>query len=185
MTCILGVVKCAGALNCSFFLVDVIGLKRSLGIGITFLTVSMAYVAIFLNIVGTPDPSSFTPSQVSSSISAIVMIYLCSFEWALGWNGIQYLINAEIYSLHIHCITHHDASFCQTIRCEPGSASDATAIVPRRNGFGRRILVLCCRVGRQCALGLVIHSRNVGAQFRIHGSFVYAALVSDWQIWTE
>ena len=104
MTCILGVVKCAGALVCAFCLVDVIGRKRSLGIGITFLTVSMAYVAIFLNIVGTLDPSSFTPSQKSSSISAIVMIYLCGFEWTLGWNGIQYLINAEIYPLHIRAM---------------------------------------------------------------------------------
>jgi hypothetical protein len=70
VTCFLGVVKCVEALVCAFFLVDVIGRKRSLGIGITFLTVSMAYVAIFLNIVSTPDPSSFTPSQKSSSIGA-------------------------------------------------------------------------------------------------------------------
>lgn len=104
-TCILGVVKFVGALVCAFFLVDVIGRKRSLGIGITIQTVSMAYIAIFLSIVGTPDPSSFTPSQKSASIGAIVMIYLCSFGWALGWNGIQYLINAEIYPLRIRAIS--------------------------------------------------------------------------------
>ncbi|RAO72788.1 uncharacterized protein BHQ10_008800 [Talaromyces amestolkiae] len=103
-TCILGVVKLLGALLCAFFLVDIIGRKRSLGIGITIQTISMTYIAIFLSIVGTPNPSSFTPSQKSASIGAIFMIYLCSFGWALGWNGIQYLINAEIYPLRIRAI---------------------------------------------------------------------------------
>lgn len=27
------------------------------------------------------------------------MIYLSSFGWAMGWNGIQYLLNAEIYRI--------------------------------------------------------------------------------------
>ncbi|KAH8690325.1 putative quinate permease [Talaromyces proteolyticus] len=100
-TCILGVVKFVGALLCAFYLVDVIGRKRSLGIGIAIQTISMVYIAIFLSIVGTPNPDSFTKSQKSASIGAIFMIYLCSFGWAMGWNGIQYLINAEIYPLRI------------------------------------------------------------------------------------
>lgn len=104
-TCILGIVKLLGALLCAFFLVDIIGRKRSLGIGITIQTISMTYIAIFLSIVGTPNPSSFTPSEKSASIVAIFMIYLCSFGWALGWNGIQYLINAEIYPLRIRAIS--------------------------------------------------------------------------------
>ncbi|KAK9318918.1 general substrate transporter [Lipomyces orientalis] len=100
-TCILGVVKFVGALICAFFLVDVIGRKRSLGIGIVIQAIAQGYVAIFLSIVGTPDPNSFSRSEKSASIGAIAMIYLCSFGWALGWNGIQYLINAEIYPLRI------------------------------------------------------------------------------------
>jgi hypothetical protein len=100
-TCILGVVKFVGAIICAFFLVDVIGRKRSLSIGIAIQTLAMLYITIFLTIVGTPDPDSFTSRQKSSSIGAIVMIYLCSFGWALGWNGIQYLLNAEIYPLRI------------------------------------------------------------------------------------
>ncbi|KAL6251367.1 hypothetical protein RBB50_001576 [Rhinocladiella similis] len=100
-TCILGIVKLVGALICAFYLVDVIGRKRSLTIGISIQLVSMLYITIFLSIVGTPDPTTFTSSQKSASTGAIVMIYLSSFGWALGWNGIQYLLNAEIYPLRI------------------------------------------------------------------------------------
>lgn len=100
-TCILGIVKFVGAVICAFYLVDVIGRKRSLTIGITIQTTAMLYITIFLSITGTPDPDTFTSSQKSASVGAIVMIYLCSFGWALGWNGIQYLLNAEIYPLRI------------------------------------------------------------------------------------
>lgn len=104
-TCIFGVVKFLGALVCAFFLVDVIGRKRSLTIGIALQTISMGYIAIFLTVVGTPDPNSFTASQKSASIGAIVMIYVSGFAWALGWNGIQYLLNAEIYPLRIRAMS--------------------------------------------------------------------------------
>lgn len=103
-SCILGVVKLVGALICAFYLVDVIGRKRSLVIGISIQATAMAYLAIYLSIVGTPEPDSFTASQKSASIGAIAMIYIASFGWALGWNGIQYLLNAEIYPLRIRAI---------------------------------------------------------------------------------
>lgn len=104
-TCILGVVKLVGALICAFFLVDVVGRKRSLTIGITIQSISMAYIAIFLTVVGTPDPKSFSRSEKSASIGAIAMIYISSFGWALGWNGIQYLLNAELYPLRIRAVS--------------------------------------------------------------------------------
>lgn len=104
-TAILGVVKLVGAVICAFFLVDVIGRKRSLTIGITIQSTAMMYIAIFLTVIGTPNPKSFSPSTKSASIGAIVMIYIASFGWALGWNGIQYLLNAEIYPLRIRAMS--------------------------------------------------------------------------------
>jgi len=67
----------------------------------------MIYIAAFLTAV--PDLEEdgfvFTPSQKHASVGAIVMIYLSGFGWAMGWNSIQYLINAEIYPLRIRAVS--------------------------------------------------------------------------------
>lgn len=83
-SCILGAVKLVGALICAYYLVDVIGRKRSLVIGISIQATAMMYLAIYLSIVATPEPDSFSASQKSASIGAIAMIYIASFGWALG-----------------------------------------------------------------------------------------------------
>ena len=105
-TAIFGVVKFVAAIVCAFFLVDVIGRKRSLGIGIVLQTVSMAYIAAFLSAVPQlAEGESFTSSQQHAATGAIVMIYISGFGWAMGWNSIQYLLNAEIYPLRIRAIS--------------------------------------------------------------------------------
>lgn len=78
-SCILGVVKLVGALICAFFLVDILGRKRSLIIGICIQAAAMTYIAIYLSIVGTPDPEGLSTSQKSASVGAIAMIYIASF----------------------------------------------------------------------------------------------------------
>ena len=108
-TAIFGVVKFVAAILCALFLVDVIGRKRALSIGIGLQALSMLYIAIFLTIVPQLDSAGnktqFTPSQKQASTGAIVMIYISGFGWAMGWNSIQYLINAEIYPLRIRAIS--------------------------------------------------------------------------------
>lgn len=107
-TAIFGVVKFVASILCAFFLVDVIGRKRSLIIGITLQAVSMGYIACFLTAVpqlGDDESYVFTPSQKHASTGAIIMIYLSGFGWAMGWNSMQYLLNAEIYPLRIRAIS--------------------------------------------------------------------------------
>jgi hypothetical protein len=105
-TAIFGVVKFTAAILCALFLVDVIGRKRSLGIGITLQMVSMAYIAAFLTAVPKlEEGESFTSSQQHAATGAIVMIYISGFGWAMGWNSIQYLLNSEIYPLRIRAIS--------------------------------------------------------------------------------
>ncbi|KEF52357.1 uncharacterized protein A1O9_11598 [Exophiala aquamarina CBS 119918] len=105
-TAIFGVVKFVAAIMCALFLVDVIGRKRSLSIGIGLQALSMCYVAAFLTAVPNIDADTvFTPSQKHASTGAIVMIYLSGFGWAMGWNSIQYLLNSEIYPLRIRAIS--------------------------------------------------------------------------------
>lgn len=105
-TAIFGVVKFVAAIMCALFLVDVIGRKRSLGIGIGLQALSMCYVAAFLTAVPQlQEGQEFTRSQKHASTGAIVMIYLSGFGWAMGWNSMQYLLNAEIYPLRIRAIS--------------------------------------------------------------------------------
>lgn len=108
-TAIFGVVKFVAAIFCALFLVDIIGRKRSLSIGIGLQMISMMYIAIFLSIVPQMDAGEpqrqFTQSQKKASTGAIVMIYFSGFGWAMGWNSIQYLLNSEIYPLRIRAIS--------------------------------------------------------------------------------
>ncbi|KAI5200116.1 putative quinate permease [Aureobasidium subglaciale] len=106
-TAIFGVVKFVAAIACALFLVDWIGRKRSLSIGIACQAISMAYVAAFLTAVpGIEDKGfEFSKSQKAASTVALVMIYLSGFGWAMGWNSMQYLLNAEIYPLRIRAIS--------------------------------------------------------------------------------
>lgn len=105
-TAIFGVVKFVAAILCALFLVDLIGRKRSLGIGIALQAVSMLYIAVFLTAAPQLDADGvYTPSQRHASTGAIVMIYFSGFGWAMGWNSIQYLLNSEIYPLRIRAIS--------------------------------------------------------------------------------
>lgn len=105
-TAIFGVVKLVAALICALFLVDTLGRKRSLIIGIVLQTIAMFYVAIFLNIVPIANNEDFEPSPTQSraSTGAIAMIYISGAGWALGWNTGQYLLSSELFPLRIRAV---------------------------------------------------------------------------------
>lgn len=90
VSAVLALVKLAAAVICCLFLVDVIGRKRSLLVGITLQSVAMIYVAAFLTHVpklGVDDDFHLPDSLKGVSRGAIAMIYLAGFGWALGWNS--------------------------------------------------------------------------------------------------
>ncbi|KAK5000593.1 hypothetical protein LTR66_000566 [Elasticomyces elasticus] len=105
-TAIFGLVKFCSAILCTFILVDFIGRKRSLSIGIALQLVSMLYMAIFLVVDKSvsADDAVQSASQKHAVKGAIGMIYFSGFGWALGWNSIQYLINSEIYPLRLRAL---------------------------------------------------------------------------------
>jgi hypothetical protein len=87
VTAIFGIVKLIAAMVCMLFLVDVVGRKRSLLLGIALQAISMIYVASFLTSVpqlGVDDNFVLPGSKKGASMAAIVMIYLSGFGWALG-----------------------------------------------------------------------------------------------------
>jgi hypothetical protein len=128
VTAIFGVVKLVGSIICTLFLVDVIGRKRSLLIGITLQAVSMLYVASFLTAtprLGVDEDYNLPGNEMGASRGAIgrhpvplcrvlqfqltrqnktAMIYVSGFGWALGWNSMQYLLTAELFPLRIRAL---------------------------------------------------------------------------------
>lgn len=111
-TAIFGVVKFVSALICAFFLVDFLGRKRALSLGITLQLVSVLYVAIFLTAVPqvtkinvkTGVSLPLTGMAKHAGTGAVVFIYFSGVGWALGWNSIQYLIGAEIFPLRVRSL---------------------------------------------------------------------------------
>ncbi|EAW09059.1 putative MFS quinate transporter [Aspergillus clavatus NRRL 1] len=107
VTGVFGIIKLVAAISCALFLVDVIGRKRALLIGITLQAIAMIYVAGFLTGVpsmGIMDDFVLPASKKGISRGAIAMIYLSGFGWALGWNSMQYLLTAELFPLRIRAL---------------------------------------------------------------------------------
>ncbi|KAJ6789786.1 hypothetical protein PWT90_02336 [Aphanocladium album] len=107
VTAVFGIVKMVAALSCALFLVDVIGRKLSLLLGITLQSISMIYVASFLTSVpslGVVKGYKVPDNDLASSRGAIAMIYLSGVGWALGWNSMQYLLTAELFPLRIRAL---------------------------------------------------------------------------------
>jgi sugar transport protein len=94
VTAVFGIVKFCAAIICALFLVDVIGRKRALLIGITLQAIAMVYCAGFLTALpqlGVVDGFHVPASDLGASRGAIAMIYVSGFGWALGWNSMQYV----------------------------------------------------------------------------------------------
>ncbi|KAJ6023748.1 hypothetical protein N7540_004545 [Penicillium herquei] len=107
VTAIFGIVKLVAAIICALFLVDVIGRKRALLLGITLQAISMIYVAGFLSAVpemGIVDTFQLPDNKKGASKGAIAMIYISGAGWALGWNSMQYLLTAELFPLRIRAL---------------------------------------------------------------------------------
>ncbi|KAI0595694.1 general substrate transporter [Biscogniauxia sp. FL1348] len=108
VTAVFGVVKFVAALLCALFLVDVIGRKRALLIGITLQAIAMLYIAGFLTAVpelGLESDYVLPEHEAGPSRGAIAMIYISGFGWALGWNSMQYLLTAELFPLRIRALS--------------------------------------------------------------------------------
>ncbi|KAI1463827.1 putative MFS quinate transporter [Daldinia caldariorum] len=108
VTGVFGIVKFVSAVLCALFLVDVIGRKRALLLGITLQAISMIYVAGFLTAVpelGVEDDYVLPAAEASASRGAIAMIYISGCGWALGWNSMQYLLTAELFPLRIRALS--------------------------------------------------------------------------------
>ena len=137
VTAVFGLVKLAAALICALFLVDVVGRKRSLLIGITLQAIAMIYVASFLTSVpqlGTVDDFELPTKDRGPSRGAIAMIYISGVGWALGWNSMQYLLTAELFPLRIRALATSWAMTLHFANQYGNSRAVPNMLLPSRDG---------------------------------------------------
>ena len=102
-TGIYGVVKFVSTLVFALFIVDFVGRRRSLLVGITLQIITLVYVGGYLG--GTKDMTSeyiaATPTVSRASVAAIVAIFFHAVAWSIGWFSMPYLIGSEIFPTKI------------------------------------------------------------------------------------
>ncbi|ODV81679.1 quinate permease [Suhomyces tanzawaensis NRRL Y-17324] len=103
MSAVLGVVKFISAYLCAFFIIDFLGRRRALYIGVTIQFITILYFAIFLHVVpqAADDGAVLTASQKRASLGALAALFLSGTGWTMGFNSIQYLLGSEIFPLKI------------------------------------------------------------------------------------
>lgn len=201
-TGIFGLVKFISALLCAFFLVDFIGRKRSLSIGITIQFIAMLYMALFLTIDNTiGDKGNVqTASQKSAAKGAIAMIYFSGFGWAMGKSliyinvrpllivSVRLELNPIPYQRRdlppaspcywwIYC---HGLPLCQPIRQLQGRTRD----VCWHDHCWYHVL-LRCHYPFGSWLGLLLPARDQWSFFGELGCCLRASLVQDRKVWKQ
>lgn len=103
MTAVLGVVKFISAYASAFFIIDFLGRKRALYIGITVQLFSILFFALFLTIVphAADENPNLSVSENHASKAAMAALYISGMGWTMGFNSIQYLLGSEIFPLNI------------------------------------------------------------------------------------
>lgn len=103
MTAVLGVVKFTSAYFGAFFVIDFLGRRKALYIGVFMQMISILYFGIFLTLVpgAEVEGSVLSPSEGRAAKGAIGAIYVSGMGWTIGFNSLQYLIGSEIFPLNI------------------------------------------------------------------------------------
>lgn len=103
MTLFVGLVKFVSAYLSAFFIIDFLGRRKALYIGIVIQSVTMLFFAIFLQIVpqATQADADLTASQKNAAKAAMAAIYISGVGWTMGFNSVQYLLGSEIFPLGI------------------------------------------------------------------------------------
>jgi MFS family permease len=102
-TTILGIVKLVASLVCAFILVDRIGRKKTLYAGIVLQILSILYLGVFESVKSIYHLHNASTNR--AAMAALAMIYVNACGWAMGWNSAQYLINAEIFPIHLRSVS--------------------------------------------------------------------------------
>lgn len=103
MTAVLGVVKFSSAYLTAFFLIDFLGRRTCLYMGISLQAITTLYFAIFLQLVPEAEETGtqLVGNKKRAATGALAALFLSGTGWTMGWNSIQYLINSEVLPLRV------------------------------------------------------------------------------------
>ncbi|BFZ57495.1 hypothetical protein PYCC9005_004547 [Savitreella phatthalungensis] len=134
-TLIFGIVKLIASIACAVFLVDRIGRKRSLYIGVTIQFLTMFYIATLTAAVPSLQTGKIESNGVrAASTIGIIGIYLNGAGWAMGFNSLQYVIAAEVWPLDLRALGNSIIMAAHFILQWSNSKAVPVALLTREEG---------------------------------------------------
>jgi sugar porter (SP) family MFS transporter len=100
------IVKFTSVLLFSIFVIDFIGRRRSLMVGISMQIITLVFIGAYLgatNHLSTKQIAA-SASATAASKTAIVAIYFHAIAWSIGWFSIPYLVSAEVFPIRIRSL---------------------------------------------------------------------------------
>lgn len=97
------IAKSASTLIFSIFVIDFIGRRRSLMVGISLQIITLAFVGAYLGGTNGKTPAQIEASSTltTASKTSIVAVYLHTITWSIGWLSIPYLVSSEVFPVRI------------------------------------------------------------------------------------
>jgi hypothetical protein len=100
------IVKFTSVLVFSIFVIDFIGRRRSLMVGISMQIITLVFIGAYLgatNHMSTAEIEA-SSSATAASKTAIVAIFFHAVAWSIGWFSIPYLVSAEVFPIRIRSL---------------------------------------------------------------------------------
>lgn len=100
------IVKFVSVLAFSIFVIDFIGRRRSLMVGIILQILTLTFVGVYLGVTNhmSTEDIEVSASATAASKASIVAIYLHAVAWSIGWFSIPYLVSAEVFPIRIRSL---------------------------------------------------------------------------------
>ncbi|GAA5852279.1 hypothetical protein JCM8547_006723 [Rhodosporidiobolus lusitaniae] len=103
------IVKFVSAVLTGAFLVDFVGRRRSLLLGISLQITTLLYIAIYLGVTTGRSSASIDAdgNAVRASQGALAAIFIHACGWSIGWFSMPYLLTSEVFPTRIrsHCVS--------------------------------------------------------------------------------
>ncbi|GAA5899583.1 hypothetical protein JCM6882_001156 [Rhodosporidiobolus microsporus] len=103
------IVKFVSAVVTGAFLVDFVGRRRSLMLGVCIQLVTLVYIAIYLGVTNGRSTASIDAdgNAVRASQGALAAIFMHACGWSIGWFSMPYLLTSEVFPTRIrsHCVS--------------------------------------------------------------------------------
>ncbi|GJN90869.1 hypothetical protein Rhopal_003883-T1 [Rhodotorula paludigena] len=103
------IVKFVSAVATGVFLVDFVGRRRSLLLGISLQIITLVYIALYLGITTGRSAASIDAdgNALRASQGAIAAIFIHACGWSIGWFALPYLLTSEVFPTRIraNCVS--------------------------------------------------------------------------------